>query len=239
LHRLAWVEGVLVIGAAVPHADALDALTVLEPDLEPLMRRFGSVQIRNSGTMGGNVANASPIGDTPPALLALDATLVLRQGDTERLMPIDQFFQGYRKTALAKGEFIARILIPPAPAGRQFRCYKISKRADQDISAVCGAFAVRIEAGRVADIRLAFGGMAERPKRALRAEAVLQGSDWTEASVALAVSALAEDFQPLSDQRASSAYRLLVAGNLLRKFQLETSGTTAPTRVYDLVELAS
>jgi xanthine dehydrogenase small subunit len=237
LNRIATVDGCLTIGAAAPHADALEMLAAFEPDLGPLMRRFGSAQIRNSGTMGGNIANASPIGDTPPALLALDATLVLRCGDTERMMPIDQFFLGYRKTALAKGEFITRILIPPAQADRQFRCYKISKRIDQDISAVCGAFVIRLDAGRVTDIRLAFGGMAERPKRAAKAEAVLLGSDWNEAAVATAVAALAQDFQPLSDQRASSAYRLLVAGNLLRKFHLETSGARGPTRVHQVAEL--
>lgn len=237
LNGIATVDGTLMIGAAAPHADALETLEAFEPDLGPLMRRFGSAQIRNSGTMGGNVANASPIGDTPPVLLALDATLVLRRGEVERLMPIDQFFLGYRKTALAKGEFITRILIPAAQVGRQFRCYKISKRVDQDISAVCGAFAVRLDAGRVADIRIAFGGMAERPKRAAKAEASLLGGDWSEPAISAAISALAEDFQPLSDQRASAAYRLLVAGNLLRKFHLETSGASGPTRVHQLAEL--
>ena len=221
----------LEIGAAATYADAQAALAAQHPDLGELIRRLGSVQVRNAGTIGGNIANASPIGDMPPALMALDASLVLRQGGARRELPLDAFFLDYRKTALRRGEFIERVRVPLAAPDRQFRAYKIAKRFDQDISAVCGAFSLVLEHGRVADIRLCYGGMAATPKRARDCEQALIGRRWTEASIAAVLPVLDGCFAPLSDMRASAAYRRLVAGNLLRKFQLETAGRPGATRL--------
>ncbi|GGF05934.1 xanthine dehydrogenase small subunit [Aliidongia dinghuensis] len=215
----------ITIGAAATYTDAMPILTQRHPEMDGLLRRLGSTQVRNAGTIGGNIANGSPIGDSLPALIALGAVLVLRRGSVERELPIEDFFLGYRQTALAAGEFLARIRVPGAGPTTRFRAYKISKRFDQDISAVCGGFAVTLDDGRVADIRLAFGGMAAVPARARQAEQALLGQPWTEAAVAAALPALALDFSPLSDMRASADYRARVAANLLRKFQLETSGT--------------
>ena len=235
LATVAEADGVLSIGAGVVYEDALAALARHWPDFGLLLRRLGSRQIRNRGTMGGNVANASPIGDTPPALIALDATLVLRNGDDRRPMPAEDFFRGYRQTALAKGEFLERIEIPlPAP-GELFATYKVSKRFDQDISAVCAAFRLRLADGRVDDIRIAYGGMAAVPKRTTATEQTLGGRHWNRASVAAAMQALEEELSPISDMRASAAYRKLVAGNLLLRFLLETaSDEKAPARLAEL-----
>jgi xanthine dehydrogenase small subunit len=224
LADMAETEAGIEIGAGVAYVDAMPVLARRHPAIDGLLRRLGSVQIRNAGTIGGNIANGSPIGDSLPALMALGASLVLRRGADERVLPLEDFFLAYRKTALAPGEFVVRILVPAARAGSQFRTYKISKRFDQDISAVCGGFAVTIDGGRVADIRLAFGGMAGIPARARQCEQALIGQPWTEAAVAAALPMLAQDFAPLSDMRASARYRALVARNLLRKFQIETSG---------------
>jgi xanthine dehydrogenase small subunit len=211
------------IGAAATYTDALAVLSGPIPSLASLVRRIGSQQIRNAGTLVGNVANASPIGDTLPALLALGASAVLRRGPASRELPLDDFFLDYRKTALLPGEFIERIRIPlPAP-GVRFGTYKVSKRFDQDISAVCGAFAVRLEGGLVKEARLGYGGMAAIPKRARACEAGLAGKAWTEQGVASVLPLLDAEFTPLSDMRASAAYRRLVARNLLRKFQIETA----------------
>jgi xanthine dehydrogenase small subunit len=212
------------LGAAVPYSDAMPVLARHHPEIDRLFRRLGSVQIRNAGTIGGNIANGSPIGDSPPALIALGASLVLRRGADERVLPLEDYFLAYRKTALAAGEFVARIRVPHAAADTQFRAYKISKRFDQDISAVCGGFAVTLDGDRVTNIRLAFGGMAGVPARARQCEQALLGQPWTAASVAAALPALAQDFTPLSDMRASADYRSRVAANLVRKFQIETGG---------------
>ena len=209
------------IGAAATYTDALAVLAGPLPSLAALVRRIGSQQIRNTGTLVGNVANASPIGDTMPALLALGASAVLRRGETRRELPLDRFFLGYRRTALQPGEFIERVRVPLPPAGLRFATYKVSKRPDQDISAVCGAFAVTLERGRVREARIAYGGMAAVPKRAVACEAALVGKPWTEEAVASVLPVLDGEFQPLTDMRASGAYRTLVARNLLRKFQAE------------------
>jgi len=223
----------LTIGAAVTLEDAYAALAADYPELAELWTRFASLPIRNAGTLGGNVANGSPIGDSMPALLALGADVVLRQGPRTRTLPLDAFYLGYQKTALAAGEFVAAIRVPrPAPDLR-FRTYKVSKRYDQDISAVCGAFALRIADGVIVDARIAFGGMAATPKRAGHAEAALAGAAWDEAATQRAMDALAADYQPLTDLRASSAYRSKVARNLLRRFQLETRDT-APLALFDV-----
>ncbi|HVO19322.1 MAG TPA: xanthine dehydrogenase small subunit [Anaeromyxobacter sp.] len=227
LHQVEESATHLEIGAAATYSEALPALSAYHPSLGALVRRIGSTQIRNAATLGGNVANASPVGDTPPALLALDASVVLRLGAERRELPLSSFFLGYRKTALRKGELLTAIRIPRGAPGREFRAYKVSKRVDQDIAAVCGAFAVEREAGRVRAARVAFGGMAAVPLRAVKAEAELTGRPFGEASVEAAVAALEEELKPISDMRASAAYRRLVAGNLLRKFWLEVAGPGA------------
>jgi xanthine dehydrogenase small subunit len=219
------------IGAAATYQDALPALENHYPDLGAMIRRIGSRQIRNRGTIGGNIANASPIGDMPPALLALDATLVLRRGDTRRTVKLDDFFIGYRRTILAPGEFIERIDVPMPRSGDHFRCYKVSKRFDQDISAVCAAFLVRVENREVRHIRIGYGGMAATPARAVAVEEVLAGQAWTEANVRAAQAVMDTAFSPLSDMRASAGYRRTVARNLLLKCFLETSDEAVMTRL--------
>jgi xanthine dehydrogenase small subunit len=218
------------IGAGATYQQALPVLEKHFPDFGAMIRRIGSRQIRNRGTIGGNIANASPIGDTPPALLALDASLVLRRGEIRRTVKLDDFFTGYRKTILAQGEFIERIDVP-LPRGETFRCYKVSKRFDQDISAVCGAFRVHLHDGIVHDIRIGFGGMAATPARATAVEQALIGRPWTEANVRKAQMVMDAAFSPLSDMRASALYRRTVARNLLLKCFLETSGEAAVTRL--------
>jgi xanthine dehydrogenase small subunit len=219
----------LELGAAVTYTDALGPLTAHHPELGGLLRRLGSTQIRNVGTIGGNVANASPIGDMPPALLALDASLVLRRGAERRELPISEFFLDYRKTALRPGELLERIRIPRAPPGRRFRVYKVAKRFDQDISGVCGAFAVELDGDRVRSARVAFGGVAAVPMRVAGAEAALAGKPWGEQAIDAAVRALRAELAPISDMRASATYRRLVAGNLLRRFWLEVGAPGVQT----------
>jgi xanthine dehydrogenase small subunit len=234
LKRLEATDSHLEIGAAVTYTDAMDVLGGRWSDLGELVRRLGSVQIRNSGTIGGNVANGSPIGDSMPALIALGAELALRKGTQRRNLPLEDFYLDYRKTALQPGEFVELIRVPLPRPEQQFRCYKISKRFDQDISALLGAFSIRLAKGRVADLRIAYGGMAAIPKRATECEQALGGRPWTEATVARGREALARQFSPISDMRASAAYRLLAAQNLLTKFHIETSAPAVPTRVLDL-----
>ncbi|MEW6167033.1 MAG: xanthine dehydrogenase molybdopterin binding subunit [Pseudomonadota bacterium] len=214
----------LRIGAAAVLAEAWPALVARHPALSELARRFASPPLRNAGTLAGNVANGSPIGDSMPALLALGAQVELRQGERRRRLPLDAFYPGYQRTALQPGEFITALIVPRLPDGWHLAGYKLAKRYDQDISAVCAAFALQLEHGRVADLRIAYGGMAAIPRRAHKTEAALRGRCWDEAALDAAVAALAEDFQPLSDLRASSAYRLQAAGNLLRRFALELRG---------------
>ena len=225
----------LIIGAAATYRDAAPVLTAHTPEAAELLRRLGAVQVRNLGTLGGNIANASPIGDTPPVLMALGATLVLRHRSTERRLALEDFFLDYRQTALAPGEFIAAIEIPRRVPGDLVRVYKLAKRFDQDISAVCAAFRLTLHGDRIATATLAFGGMAAIPKRAAAAEGELVGRTWDEAAALAAAEALTQDFTPLSDVRASADYRLRAAQNLVRKFQLETGPETVPTRVLDYV----
>jgi xanthine dehydrogenase small subunit len=224
------------IGAAVSLTDAFAPLERRYPELREVLRRFASPPIRNAGTLAGNVANGSPIGDSMPPLIALGARVVLRKGPARRELPLEDLYLAYQKTALEPGEFVERVRVPARPASLLFATYKISKRFDQDISAVCAAFALEVEGGTVWSARVAFGGMAATPKRAAGCEAVLAGQPWDEASCERAAAALARDFAPLTDMRASAAYRTTVAQNLLRKFRLETSGALAgrPSRLYDL-----
>jgi len=193
--------------------------------------RFASPPIRNSATLGGNIANGSPIGDSMPNLIALGAEIELRHGARERCVPLDQFYLGYRKTDLRPGEFIVGIRVPAAKPGRLFSSYKLAKRLEQDISAVCGAFLVELEGDRVVEVRLAFGGMAAMPARARNAETALKAQTWDEAAIESAILALASDFTPLTDARATAAYRLQTAGNMLRRFFLQHSNLTEATRL--------
>jgi xanthine dehydrogenase small subunit len=234
LKRLEVTDTHLEIGAAVTYTDAMDELGARWPDFGELIRRLGSVQIRNFGTIGGNVANGSPIGDSMPALIALGAELVLRTGAARRVLALEDFYLGYRQTALAPGEFLELIRVPLPRPGQQFRCYKIAKRFDQDISALLGAFQVRLNGHKVADVRIAYGGMAAIPKRARACERALRDRPWTEATIAKGRAALARELQPISDMRASAAYRLLAAQNLLTKFFIETSAPAFATRVLEL-----
>ncbi|MDZ3993094.1 xanthine dehydrogenase small subunit [Pseudomonas sp. Teo4] len=231
LKRIEKTAGHLEIGAATPLTDCYGALNEEYPDFGDLLHRFASLQIRNQGTLGGNIGNASPIGDSPPLLIALDAQIVLRQGQRQRTLALEDYFIDYRITARQDSEFIEKIIVPRASADWAFRAYKVSKRLDDDISAVCGAFNLSIENGVVSGVRIAFGGMAAIPKRARACEAALRGKPWTQASIERACQALTEDFTPLSDFRASKEYRLLTAQNLLRKYFIEQQSPYIETRV--------
>ncbi|WP_282606453.1 xanthine dehydrogenase small subunit [Pelagibius sp. Alg239-R121] len=238
LHEVRETEDTVEIGAAATYTEVQRILAGEYPDFGELIRRLGSVQIRNSGTIGGNIANASPIGDSTPVLIAAGARIVLRRGGERREIPLDQFFHAYRETDLTPGEFLESIILPKRKPATKLRCYKISKRFDQDISAVCAAFALVLEGETVKSFRTGFGGMAATPKRATACEEALTGKAWTRNSVEAAMAALESDFAPMSDMRASSDYRRTVAGNLLLKFFLETSGDTAETRLVGDKELA-
>ncbi|WP_426173342.1 xanthine dehydrogenase small subunit [Massilia sp. TWR1-2-2] len=217
--------GFIDIGAGATLEDAYRAICKHYPDqLSEMWQRFASLPIRNAGTLGGNVANGSPIGDSMPWLIALGAELVLRGPAGVRAMPLEAFYLGYQKKDLRAGEFVQAVRVPMPRAGVQFRTYKLAKRFDQDISAVCAAFALRIDGGVVAHARIAFGGMAATPQRAARTEALLQGRQWSEATLREAMAMLAVDYAPLSDMRASSGYRMKAAQNLLRRFWFETRG---------------
>jgi len=223
----------LDIGAAASLTDAYDAIVARHPELAEIYRRFASPPIRNAGTLGGNIANGSPIGDSMPVLIVMGTTLVLRKGKRTREVPLDAFYLAYQKTSLERGEFVERIRIPAAPRGGLLRTYKISKRFDQDISAVCGAFRIMLDRGVIAEARIAFGGVAATPKRAAAAEKALAGREWDEAAAQAAMAALAGDYAPITDMRASGAYRRSVARNLLYRFWLETSGRTVATQVVE------
>jgi xanthine dehydrogenase small subunit len=231
LKRIDKFDDRLEIGAATSLTDCAAALAAEYPDFGELLQRFASLQIRNQGTLGGNIGNASPIGDTPPLLIALGAQLLLRKGDSTRTLPLDEYFLDYRVTARQESEFIEKIIVPRATSQQSFRAYKVSKRLDDDISAVCAAFNLCIEAGVVKDARVAFGGMAAIPKRASACEQALIGAQWNQATVERACMALTADFMPLSDFRASKEYRQLIAQNLLRKFFLELQTPDLATRV--------
>jgi len=231
LKRIDKTASHLEIGAATSLTDCYEALNAEYPDFGDLLHRFASLQIRNQGTLGGNIGNASPIGDSPPLLIALDAQVVLRQGERQRTLALEDYFIDYRITARQDSEFIEKIIVPRASEEWAFRAYKVSKRLDDDISAVCAAFNLSIENGVVSGVRIAFGGMAAIPKRARACEAALRGKPWNQASIERACQALAEDFTPLSDFRASKEYRLLTAQNLLRKYFIEQQTPYIETRV--------
>ena len=227
------------IGAAVTYTDAKRMIGDYYPDFGEIIRRLGSPPVRNVGTIGGNIANGSPIGDSMPPLLAAGATLVLCRGDERRRLPLEDFFIDYGQQDLKSGEFVETVVLPKPGPGSRLYCYKISKRFDQDISAILGAFSLTIRDGKVASVRIAYGGMAATPRRASGAEAVLQGQDWSREIVDRAVAALASDFTPIDDLRASAGYRMQVAGNLLVKAYLEAQGDGAETRIIPYREAAN
>jgi xanthine dehydrogenase small subunit len=214
----------VTLAAAQPHLGATDL------DLGELMRRFASQQVRHMGTIGGNVANGSPIGDTPPALIALGATLVLQKGTTTRTLALEDFFIAYGKQDRGPGEFVRAVVVPKLKPHERFRCYKVSKRFDQDVSAVMAAFKLSVEGTRIVAARVAFGGMAATPKRARAVEAALCGFDVADPlGWDLACARLGEDFAPISDHRASAGYRMKVAQALLRKALVEIAGVPSCT----------
>ena len=220
----------LEIGGAATYTDALPHLDRHFPSFGALVRRIGSRQIRNLGTIAGNLATASPIGDALPCLIALDATVRLAARAGARGLPVESFITGYRQTALAAGEVIASIQIPFLAAGQDFAVYKLSKRFDQDISTVIAAFRLERQGGKVRELRAAYGGMAARVMRAASVEAAMRGRPWAPAWLADIDGLLARDFTPIGDHRGGAAYRLRAAAGLIRRFQLETS-STRPVRV--------
>jgi xanthine dehydrogenase small subunit len=239
LNTITTTRDGLRIGAAVPLSIAWPALVKAHPALAEQARRFASPPIQNSATLCGNIANGSPIGDSIPALIALGAHLELRKGTHTRTIALEDFYLAYQKKDLAPGEFVVSVTIPPAHPEILFASYKLAKRFDQDISAVCTAFAVTTQDGIVVDARLAFGGMAATPKRAPGAESALIGQPWSLESCEAAIGALADDFQPLTDMRASNDYRLQAAGNLLRRFYLQHSDEPAPFTVMGLAPVTT
>ncbi|WP_395816632.1 xanthine dehydrogenase small subunit [Devosia sp.] len=214
----------MTLGAGVTYTRARAAMVQKYPQLTELWDRIGGEQVRNAGTVGGNIANGSPIGDTPPPLIALGASVTLRKGKSRRVVKLEEYFIAYGKQDRQPGEFVESVFIPALPAGDQFACYKITKRRDEDISALCGAFRVTVAEGVVKAAVIAFGGMAATPKRAKAVETALVGKPWTTETIEAALPAFGIDYQPISDMRASAEYRLLAAQNLLRRFHLEGTG---------------
>ena len=225
----------LTVGAAVSLTACRDIFAGHYPAIDELLGRFGSRQVRNQGTLGGNIANASPIGDLPPVMLALGADVCLQSRRGSRNMPLDGFFLGYRKTALDSGEFVRSIRIPLPTEGQFFRVYKVSKRLDDDISAVCIAINLMLETSaeqtRVVSARIGVGGMAAIPKRAPGCERELCDKPFIPSVIEAAAKALAEEFEPIDDARASAGYRTRVAQNLLKRCFLEWQGADGPLRV--------
>lgn len=224
----------LNIGAGATYTDAETALGAIDPDVAEVVRRIGSAQVRNAGTIGGNIANGSPIGDTPPLLIALDATLTLRKGNIERQLPLEEFFIDYGKQDRAVGEFVKSIFVPAKSDHEFFRAFKLSKRFDQDISAVLMAMKLTMDGTTIQQARIAYGGMAATPKRAASVEQLLTGADINNLHPTV-LDALSQDYAPISDMRASASYRLQSAGGLLQKALLEiaeeVAGNAAETRL--------
>ncbi|MEQ5871341.1 xanthine dehydrogenase small subunit [Sagittula sp. NFXS13] len=224
LQQIDITDETITIGAGV----TMDRVHALMQDHHPsyaeMIRRYGSTQVRNAATIGGNIANGSPIGDNPPALIALGASVHLRHGETRRTQLLEDFFIDYGKQDRAPGEFVEALSIPRQPD--RLKVYKLSKRFDQDISAVCGAFNITVTDGIVAHACIAFGGMAGIPKRARAVESTITGMPWTKETLIAALDAWDRDFQPLSDMRASADYRISAAANMLSRALLEDLGAT-------------
>ncbi len=224
LGRIEESETHIEIGAAVTLSECMQTIIANYPNLEELFRRFASPPIRNAGTLGGNIANGSPIGDSMPALMVAGTTLLLRSQHGEREVTLEDFYIDYQVKDLKPGEYVAMVRMPRPHPGAILRSHKLSKRFDQDISAVCSAYRLELDGDKVAAFAMACGGLAATIKRASHCEAALIGEVWNEASVARAMDALAEDFSPISDMRASSDYRLRATQNMLRRFYLESTG---------------
>ena len=231
LREITVTNEAIRMGAGVSYTDSRAAMVADYPHLGPFWDRIAGWQIRSMGTIGGNVANGSPIGDTPPVLIALGATITLRKGAVRREMPIADFFVDYGKQDRAPGEFLESISVPRPTTGALHAAYKISKRRDEDISSVCAAFNITVKSGKITTACIAFGGMAATPKRAAHAEAALVGADWSEATLLNAAACLGDDFKPLTDWRASAEYRLQVSKNLFRRFWLEHQNDGAVVRL--------
>ena len=224
LHGISRSEGETVIGAAVSYTDALETITDLAPSFGDMIRRIGAAQIRAMGTIGGNIGTASPIGDSLPPMMALDAVVEIASRRGRRTIPMHAFVTGYRKTVLEPGEIIAALRIPTPPTDRLIRIYKIARRYDQDISAVSAAFALDVADGRVTRARVSFGGVADRPLRATAVEDALTGRDWSLETVRAAAPAILQSISPIDDARGSAAYRNAVCVNLLERLWWETAG---------------
>jgi xanthine dehydrogenase small subunit len=224
LRRIEAYDHHIAIGAAVPLADAFEALVADRPQLKTFASRFAGLPVRNSGTLGGNVANGSPIGDSMPLLIAMNAHVVLLSTRGHREMPLEDFYTGYRKTVLAPDEVLAWIKVPRTARHEFLRAYKISKRYDDDISAVCLVINMTVEQGIVARVSIGAGGVAATPARAVRTEALLRHQPWSADAAMLAAVTLREEFQPISDMRASAGYRSEVLGNLMQRYWLESQG---------------
>lgn len=229
-------EGGITIGAGVTYTRAFETIASKVPTLGRLITRIGGEQVRNMGTIGGNVANGSPIGDSPPPLIALGATVKLRSTEGTRMLRLEDYFIDYGKQDRRPGEFVESLFVPYPAEDTHFAVYKITKRRDEDITAVLGAFYLTLdEQGDVNDVRIAFGGMAGTPKRARAVENELIGRPWNEETIEAVRDAFDSDFQPLSDWRATSEYRQLTAKNLLTRFYLETTGAPAELRRFEEV----
>lgn len=229
LNNVAVTASHIEIGAAVVLTDAMQPVVEHYPDLDELFKRFASPPIRNAGTLGGNIANGSPIGDSMPALVVAGTTLVLRRGRSRREIPLEDFYVDYQVKDLRSAEFLETIRIPLLSDDVLVRSHKLSKRFDQDISAVCSAYALQLDGETVASFRMACGGMAATIRRAVNCEAAVVGQPWNEETIDAASKALAQDFEPISDMRASAEYRLRAAQNLLRRFYLESRGDVEST----------
>jgi xanthine dehydrogenase small subunit len=231
LRQVFEADGVVTIGAGATYTETCELLAGRIPALGRLIDRIGGDQVRNMGTVGGNIANGSPIGDIPPPLIALGARLTLRKGQERRTIALEDFFIDYGKQDRQPGEFVEAVHVPLPEPATLFAAYKVTKRRDEDITAALGAFHLRLEGGRVASVRIAYGGMAATPKRAQAVEAALTGQPWTPETVEAALPAYEADFTPITDMRASAEYRMLAAKNLLKRFFLETSGSDKPVQI--------
>lgn len=232
LQTVSTTKHFIRIGAAVNMTRVQEIMAEHHPDFAEMIRRYGSTQVRNAATIGGNIANGSPIGDGPPALIALGAILHLRQGKNTRDLPLEQFFVAYGKQDILPGEFVEAVSIPRQ--SDTLKCYKISKRFDQDISAVCGCFNIVVKDDQVASARIAFGGMAATPKRATNVENALIGNNWSDATIRAATAVFAQDYAPIGDMRASADYRLEIARNLLTRYFAENQLGRNYTRVLEI-----
>jgi xanthine dehydrogenase small subunit len=234
LQAIKVTEGGVTFGAGVTYTKAFEVLAKKVPALAGLINRIGGEQVRNMGTIGGNIANGSPIGDSPPPLIALGATVKLRSAAGTRMLRLEDYFIAYGRQDRKAGEFVESVFVPYPAEGTHFAVYKITKRRDEDITAVLGAFYLTLDDnGDVHDIRIAFGGMAGIPKRARTVESDLLGKPWTEATIDAARGTFDADFQPLSDWRATAEYRQLTARNLLTRFYLETVGTPVELKRFE------